>query len=241
MTQQEASSATAGGGVAPFTVDDATVRAIRQINWIASAPVIGLGAVLAIGTIGAWIKRGAGEAIANLIIGLVLAAGVIWIYNRLVLRPAAALRYGARARAIAASVPALGVTPTMLHSWRAPTPGAIALDRERNLLFVQSEGTGHERVVLQSAHIVGVKVERETELHTQTRHSGRVSALSSFGLGYTFGGKSKSKTTTIERAFLEVHYQFAANQSPGWVAVPFGEQRRDADAMATAIQRMMQS
>jgi len=226
--------------VAPFTVDEATVRAIRQINLVASVPVIGLVSLVVLGAVVAGVRRGIGEAIAQLIIGLIIAGIVIWIYNRLVVRPAAAIRYAARAKAIAASLPGLGITPTLMHVWRAPTPGAVAIDGGRQLLFVQCEGTGHERLVLQAGHIVGVRVERETELHTQTKHGGRISAFSNGGLGYTFGGKSSSKTVAIDRAFLEVHYQFSADASPGWVAVPFGDKRRDADAMAAAIQRMTQ-
>lgn len=224
--------------VAPFTVDEATVGAIRQINLVAGIPIIGLGAIVLVSSLVTWFRRGTGEAIANLIIAAILSAIVIWIYNRLVLRPAAAIRYGARAKAIVASLPALGVTPSLLHTWRSPTPGGVAVDNVGRQLFVQSDGTAHERLVLQPQHIVGVKVERETELHTQTKHGGRISAFSSVGLGYTFGGRSKSKTTTVERAFLEIHYQFAADQPPGWVAIPFGEKRRDADAMAAAIQRL---
>ncbi len=225
----------------PFSVDEATVRAIRQINLIASAPAIGFVLLVVFGAIVAGLKQGIGEAVARLIMGLIVAGIAIWIYNRLVVRPAAAIRYAARVKAIAASLPELGITPTLLHAWRTPTPGAVAVDGGNRLLFVQSAGTGHERLLLQAEHIVGVKVERETELHTQTKHSGRTSVFSSGGLGHTFGGKSRSKTIAIDRAFLEIHYQFSADTSPGWVAVPFGEKRRDADAMAAAIQRMAQA
>lgn len=217
----------------PFTVDEATVKAIRHTGWVAAFPYFILGAWLLIDSVRTGIKEGSLTGVVVFLLGTVVCGLLVAIYNLLILGPFRAVRYRTRVKAIAADIPNVGLTPTMIQTWAFPYPGVIAIDRARALVFIQSEGTGHQRFVLGPDNIVGVKVEREGELHTQSQHSGYTASGDHVG---TFRGSSKSKTTTVEKAFLEIHYQFDSYAAPGWFVVPFGTDRRAADSMAAVIQ-----
>lgn len=147
------------------------------------------------------------------------------------------MRYSACAKRMAAEAQQNGLRPVAAHQWTWPQPGVLALDRQNNALFACVWGNGYERLLLSPREVIGVKVERESEIHTDTKHGGSFALFSSGGWGYQFGSRSKSKSVTIERAFLEIHYQREGAAAPGWVAVPYGEERREADSMAVAIQQ----
>ena len=76
----------------------------------------------------------------------------------------------------------------------SPRLRVIAVDRNARKLYVQNYETAYRRLILEPSQIIGAKVERETEMNTTTKHGGRISIFSRIGLGYTFGGKSRSRT-----------------------------------------------
>ncbi|MFC0389655.1 hypothetical protein [Muricoccus vinaceus] len=128
---------------------------------------------------------------------------------------------------------------SMLRTWRNPSPGAMAVLGEGRLAVVSFE-TRYEELNLKPEQIASARVEREQTLHTVTQESGRftVGAGGSLFLGYTFGGKSRSKTTVDEYAYLEIQYQLSPNGSVRWLAIPFGSARQEAESWAVAISRM---
>ncbi|MDO4794867.1 MAG: hypothetical protein Q4A28_02875 [Brachymonas sp.] len=170
---------------------------------------------------------------------VLLWLGIKKLIDVLIMAPYKAIRYSACAKRMAAALPGYGLQQTLTHQWHLPAPGVLALDSRQSTLFLQTADTDYHRLFLHPGQIVEVKVERESEVHTQTRHSGSIGVFSRAGIGYNFGSKSSSKSVVIERAFLEVHYQQSNQLSPNWIAIPYGENRRDADAMAMAIRRAM--
>ena len=138
---------------------------------------------------------------------------------------------------IKATVRQMGINFSMEQLWINPSPGIIVVDVKQRLVFVESAGTNYYRLVLKPEHIVGAKVEREIENHTHTKHSGGTYIYGK-GIGYKFGGRSSSTTTTIERAFLEIHYRFGNDVAPSWVTIPFGSNRREAESMVIAIRQL---
>lgn len=191
-----------------------------------------------------WWRHGIGSGLGNGLVAL-LVMGVVFVVASAALQflfvlPWCALRYRACMKRMAEALPGMGLTPTLLHQWSDPSPGLLALDAQQGLLYINASSNGYERLFLTPADILGAKVESESEIHTQTTHGGSVTMFSSAGLGYNFGSRSKSTSVTVENAFLEIHYQQPGMAAPAWVALPFGENRRDAESMLMAIQRLGQ-
>ena len=91
------------------------------------------------------------------------------------------------------------------------------------------------------ASIVNASVERQATQITNIRHGGRVTLggiSGGFFGGYTFGGRSKAVTTTVEIAFLEVRYQLERNGAVYTTVLPFADDRRGADNLRAAILRL---
>lgn len=224
--------------VAPLTRDEKTASVVSSMTKISGYAVMGILLLLIVWVLRNFIKGGIANGLFALIFSFFLAGGVFWFVSIFVLAPISSVRFSSCIKSIQTSLPQLGVSPTMQYSWKSPSPGLIAIDMRNYLVFIESEGTNYHRILLKPEQIIGAKVERETEMHTQTKHSGGMSVFSRGGLGYTFGGHSSSKTSVIERAFLEVHYSISPDVAPSWVAVPFQSQRREAESMAVAIMQM---
>lgn len=241
MTQTNSASngKVAGGGqsVALWEQDEGVLKSSKILRWMAWAGLGLLAFVVVVPFFEIWFRRGFGSALFNAIVSLLIFGLLFVIYARFVVGGVARVLYSKNRKAMVAALPALGVQPQLLQSWSLPTPGVLALDTQHRQVYIQSAGTGQQRIVLRPEQILGVKVERETEMHTTTKHGGSVGVFSG-NFGYNFGSTSKSKTTVIENAFLELHFQLNEHDAPDWVAVPYGANRRDADAMAAAIQRL---
>ena len=229
--------------------DDDAMATVRQVEFVSSCVTLGVAALCLIPVIRAFFSGlasvGTGYGLLNGVLMLVLMAMVYMVGNgllqRLVVAPYRAVRYGAVQKRMA-NVPAtLGLHPGVLRQWRLPAPGLLALDSTRGLLFVNMRATNYHGLLLTGNDIIGAKVERESEVHTQTTHGGSLGVFSRIGVGYSFGSTSKSKSVVIERAFLEVHFQQPTATAPGWIAIPYGADRRDADSMAAAINRLRPS
>ncbi|MDO5625777.1 MAG: hypothetical protein Q4G71_13940 [Pseudomonadota bacterium] len=226
--------------------DEQTAETVRKTELIAASVSLGLLVLCMLPVLGTFFsnlwKNGFGSALGNGLLTLVIMALVFLGLNRLVgallLRPYRALQYRASMKRMTEALPSLGIAPAVLHQWQAPNPGVLALDTQRGVLYVNARSANYQRLFLTAHEIIGVKVERESEIHTQTTHGGSMAVFSSAGFGYNFGSRSKSTSVTVERAFLEIHYQLPGAPAPEWVAIPFGENRREADSMAVAIQRL---
>ena len=183
-------------------------------------------------------------------IGLAIVVGVIMFFvariittlvDALVVRPMTTVRYKAAASALSAQVQSLPEPTTLVQSWSNGAPGALAITRNGHLVLVD-RSTNYSHLWLQSDQIVNVGVEREATQITKTKHGGSFTFGSLFGSGlfgaYNTGSRSRSTTKTIETAFLEIQYQLERNGSVYISIIPFGSDRRGADALCAAITRI---
>jgi len=184
-----------------------------------------------------------GHPVAAAINGLImfLIAGlIIRLVNRFVLRPMRTNRYTEAAATLASQMKSLPQPASLWRSWFTFAPGTLALTRSGKLV-IADRSTDYTHLWLSPEQIVNVSVEREATQFTNTKHSGTYTfggvSQGVFG-AFTTGGRSKSVTTTIETAFLEIRYQLERNGSVYTSVVPFGTDRRGADEVAIAIKRL---
>ncbi|MDO5691822.1 MAG: hypothetical protein Q4G70_04975 [Pseudomonadota bacterium] len=226
--------------------DDATASVVQRTELIAAIISFTLLGLLAIFVLIAFFsnlfKQGIGHALINAALSLLVMGFIFLLINRalgaFVMAPYRSVQYRGSMKKMAQSLPGYGLQPALVHQWHTPNPGVIALDTQNGVLFINARSSDYQRLFLKSEDIIGVKVERESEVHTTTTHGGSLAVFSRMGFGYNFGSRSKSKSVVHERAFLEIHFQQPGAAAPSWVAIPFGEARRDADSMAAAIQRL---
>lgn len=181
-----------------------------------------------------------GNAIIGGVIMFVVAGLVIKLVETLILAPMRAVRYRGVANRLAAAVQSLPTPVSQWRSWWQGAPGALAITRRGDLVIVD-RSTDYEELWLHPEQISSVSVEREATQITNTRHGGRFTlGGASGGLfgGYSFGGRSRSTTRTIETAFLEIRYQLDRNGVTYTTVIPFGEDRRAADALCATIARL---
>lgn len=182
-----------------------------------------------------------GAALIGGIIMFIVAGFVIRIVEKLVLSPMRSVRYKAVAGRLAAAVQAVPETVSQWLSWWRGAPGALAVTQRGDLVIVD-RSTNYEELWLHPSQISNVSVEREATQITNTRHGGRftLGGASSSGLfgGYTFGGRSRSVTQTVETAFLEIRYQLERNGMTYTTVVPFGNDRRGADELCATLARL---
>ena len=150
----------------------------------------------------------------------------------------ARIMFAARKKDLVNSLSLMKFSPSLSHAWSMPTPGLIAVDIPQKAILAIANDTGYKRALFKPHQITNVKVERETHLHTETKHGGSFGIMSSSGLGYNFGSRSHSKTKVTENIFLEIHYQLQDDSAPGWIAIPYGRNRQAAESMATTILNM---
>lgn len=183
-------------------------------------------------------------ALLNGFICFLLAGLLIRGINKFVISPYQTFRYKAAAERLARDIQAGNQPIIQKRIWWEDTPGALAITRQGQLV-IMDQNSRYRRLYLRPDQIVGVSVEREATHVTDTRHGGRftVGGLSRGGLfgGYTFGGRSRSTTRTVETAFLEIQYQLDRNGVTYITVVPFGTARRDAEALRTTIARLAQN
>lgn len=182
-----------------------------------------------------------GTAILSGLIMFVVAGFVIKLAHALVVDPMRNVRYKRAASVLAAQVQSLAEATTQWRSWWTGAPGALAITRNGHLVIVD-RSTDYTHLWLATGQIVNVSVAREATQITNTKHSGSFTfggvSNSGFLGGYTTGGRSRSTTTTIETAFLEIRYQLERNGSVYTSVIPFGTDRRGADELCAAITRI---
>jgi hypothetical protein len=124
-------------------------------------------------------------------------------------------------------------------SWYQSSPGAVALCASGGVVLCD-RSTTYQALRLTPDQIVGVQVERERTLFTTSRHSARMmiggGRSGVFG-GYIGGGRSTSVSREHEQAFLEIQYQVWAGDCVRITVIPFGEDRRSADAVCATLRR----
>ena len=201
--------------------------------------------LFAVNVFGSLIKNGIGTAIVEgiflAIILILIFFGIKKVFDLLIMRPCRAIRYKACLKRIEQALPGFGLNPTLNYQWHLPTPCVLALDSRAGILFIQGQATGNYRLFLQPHHILQAKIERESAIYTETTHDGSTVLFSGSGIGRVLSSKSHSKSTVVETAFLEIHYQLSEHDAPSWIAFDFGEDRREADSVLCAIQRMQAS
>ena len=235
-----------GYAVAPAAVPlkshpDALACVEQSENISRLVPLGILAVMVGLPVIAALLHLRLGAAILNGVIMFVVAGFVIRVVNKLILSPIRSRRYKAIAGKLASAMQAVPTPISQWRSWWAGAPGALTVTQRGELVLVD-RSTSYEELWLHPKQISNVSVEREATQITNTRHGGRfalggVSSSGFFG-GYTFGGRSRSVTQTVETAFLEIHYQLERNGMTYTTVIPFGADRRGADALCATITRL---
>jgi hypothetical protein len=184
---------------------------------------------------------GFGSAILFGLIMFVVAGFVIKLAHALVINPMRSVRYKRAASVLSAQMQSLSEATALWRSWWTGAPGALAITRNGHLVIVD-RSTDYTHLWLATGQIVNVSVEREATQITNTKHGGSFTfggvSNSGFLGAYTTGGRSRSVTTTVETAFLEIRYQLERNGSVYTSVIPFGSDRRGADELCAAITRI---
>lgn len=191
--------------------------------------------------LGSLVNFGIGTAIVTGLIGFVVGGFVVRIVRKLVLQPVRAMRYKSVAGTLAGSLQTAPTAVAQWLSWYLGSPGALAVTKRGDIVIVD-RSTGYQELWLTPAQIAHVGVEREATHITNTKHGGRYTLGRVSGSGifsaYTFGGRSQSITQTVETAFVEVRYQFERNGPTYMAVIPFGDNRRAADALCATLSRL---
>jgi hypothetical protein len=209
----------------------------KLMSIVPGAIVLGL---VVLGTIGPLLTLHIGSVILSGVIMLIIGNLLAKLVRKVVLVPMRSMRYKKAAGLLASQVQASPEPVTVWRSWWVTFPGALAVTSHGRLVMID-QSTNYEGLWLTPASIVNVSVERQATQITNIRHGGRVTLGGvSGGLfgGYTFGGRSKAVTSTIETAFLEVRYQLERNGAVYTTVLPFGDDRRGADNMRETILRL---
>jgi hypothetical protein len=215
---------------------------VDQMEKIAQFTPLGILALLVGFPVISGILNGSiGGALLVGFIMFIVAGFVIKIVNAVVIGPMQTVRYKRAAATLAGQVQSLSIPTSLWRSWWIGAPGALAITRDGHVVIVD-RSTDYSQLWLGQGQIVNVSVEREATQITNTKHGGRFTfgGASSGGLfgGYTTGGRSRSTTTTVETAFLEIRYQLERNGSVYTSVVPFAADRRAADELCAAITRI---
>ncbi|MBU3077752.1 hypothetical protein [Sphingomonas quercus] len=183
------------------------------------------------------------SAITIGVIMLIIAGFVAKGVTRFILSPIRTTRYKAVANQLAEGVRAIPASVSQWRCWWEGAPGALAVTQAGDLVIVD-RSTNYEELWLRPSQLAHISVEREAVQITNTKHGGRftLGGASRGGLfgGYTFGGKSRSVTHMQETAFLEIRYQLERNGMTYTSVIPFGADRRGADALCATLVRLEQ-
>lgn len=212
-------------------------------QFCAITPAVVVLALVGLGVTPSLVELKLVSAIVGGVFMLVVAGLVLVAVEKVVLNPYRALRYKRVANALASAAQTLPVPVSQSISWSAPVPGALSITQRGDVVLVD-RATGYQQLWLNPSNLVAVNVEREAKLITNTKHSGRLSVGgASGGLlgGYLLGGRSRSTTHTIETAFLEIHFQLERNGVTQTAVIPFGDDRRAADALCATLRRLDQA
>lgn len=216
----------------------ATVQHVQKIAlWMPRGIII---VFVAVPVLSALLHGSIGWALFGGVINYLIARLIIAVVTRLFLRPTIRFRYRAAAQTLMRQVDSLPEPANLSISWWQDTPGAAAITRGGHVVITDYD-TDYHQLWLSRDQIVHATVEREATVYTDTREGGRLTLGGvSGGLfgGYTFGGKSRSVSTTVETAFLEIRYQLDRNGPVRTCVIPFGEDRRCADEWRATIERL---
>ena len=158
----------------------------------------------------------------------------------LILEPSRRIRYKRAATQLSSQLEASGDIAVGPYSWTVGAPGAIAMTGSGDVLILD-HAHGYAPLRLEPHQIADVRVERQSQVFTQTRHGGRTSLIGlggSFGAAYTMGGRSTSVTRTVDEYALEIRYQLVKNGPVDTVTVPGGSDRRVVEELCATIRRL---
>lgn len=181
-----------------------------------------------------------GKVLIGGVIALFVAKLAVAIVVSMALEPSRNIRFRLAAKTLSSRLRAAPDLTSSPWTWYLGSPGAFALTSGGELLLVD-RSSGYGLLRLAPDEIAGVSVEREVTQVTQTRQSGRtVIGTVGGGLfgGWVSGGRSTSVSRACEEAYLEVRYQTEANGLVRVAVVPFGADRRGADAACGMILRL---
>jgi hypothetical protein len=221
--------------------NDSILSTVAQTETIGRFVPLGiLVLVCGLPTLGAIFRQGLGSALLTGIITFIIAGLVIRIVDAIILRPMRHVRYKAAAKTLAGQMQSIAEPVAQWFSWWTFAPGALAITKPGHLVIVD-RSTDYTHLWLSRDQIVNVGVERQATQITNTRHSGTFTfgGVSGGLLGaFSTGGRSKSTTTTVETAFVEIRYQLERNGPVYTSVIPFGSDRRGAEQLSAQITRL---
>lgn len=180
------------------------------------------------------------SVIIGAIFSFFLAKLILRGVRALILKPIRQSRYDRAAARLSSQLQASGDIAVGPYSWTVETPGAIAITSTGDVVILD-HAHGYAPLRLALHQIADVRVERQSQVLTQTHHGGRTSLMglgSSFGAAYTMGGRSTSVTSTIDEYALEIRYQLEKNGPVSTVVVPGGSDRRVVEELCATIRRL---
>lgn len=226
----------------PPTRDDKTAALVEKCNKETGFLIIGVIGVALLWVLIEIIRFGftGWTVILNPILTFFAAKLLFWLINLFTLLPVHTFRLTKREGEITNQlIPSLGLIPTKMAYWQDSGPNCLVVDLNNRVVFLDLAKLSYNFLFLNPHQILGAKVEREIKHETTTKESGRTSVFSTgVGLGYTFGGKTKSTTKSTETAFLELHYRLNESDAPRWVVIPFGSNRQEAESIMLTINQL---
>ena len=189
-------------------------------------------AFLAVIIIKNFISGGIGDGIITLIFSVIVGIFAISFLFRILNSTVGKIQYSRCISLLKAQVSESAFNANVLHTNNNP-PGIFAIDSQAKQVFVNNQQTGYYPVLLNKNTIIGLKVERESTIHTATKHRGNFAVFGN-SIGYNFGSKSKSVSKIAETAFLEIQYRTENNTSHTLV-IPYGSNRRAAEEAISTI------
>lgn len=204
-------------------------RIIPSLRWAVTGAVA-LYALLPSGVV-------TGDTLMLIAFTFLASSLLTWVAMGLVFRPVRTLSYRQIAKRLSRAVALVAGERIQTISWYQFSPGAVALCPFGGMVLCD-RSTTYEMLRLTSDQIVGVKVERERTVFTTSRHSGRMmigGSHSGVMGGYVGGGRSTSVSREREQAYLEIQYHAGPGDTVRIVVIPFGENRRGADAVCATL------
>lgn len=179
---------------------------------------------------------------ALLLAGIMFAVAkvIIFLVNQLFVTAMRARRYDGAAATLRSRLQNDNQLRVRPFVWTIGAPGALALTPAGEIVVID-RSTNYQPLRIAAHQVADVRVERQAQLITHTRHSGRTIVGgfgNSFGIARTLGGSSTSVTRELEQYYLEIRYQLERNGRVETVIVPGGSERRVVEELCATIKRM---
>ncbi|KAE9528447.1 hypothetical protein [Testudinibacter aquarius] len=209
------------------------LKMLNQVNWVYRILFWVIIAFFGLIVVENFIQ-GLTNGIITLIISIFVALFLIKLVFGIINLTYANLQYTRCLKLMNEQLRESGISTTLSQQSKVP-PSLFAIDTANKLLFINNQQTDYEPLVFDKAKLISAKVERESTVHTTTKHKGNVAVFGS-SFGYNFGSKSTSTSHITETAFLELQY-LTEQKTSFTLVIPYGGNRRGAEEALNTIQQ----